>query len=69
MEAGAIHRPCLASEAETWSASVDSCGESVMLMLPEEETLLRGRGEPPSGDLQSTISARGQCGPWPVRGS
>lgn len=60
----AAHRPCLAREADTSSASVDSCGESVMLMLPEEDTLLRRRGDPSVemlGDLY-TISA-----PWSVR--
>lgn len=58
------HRPCLASEAVTWSASVDSCGDSFMLMLPEEETLLRGRGEP-SADMQGDLTT--MSAPWSVR--
>lgn len=52
------HKPCLASDADTWSARVESCGGSAMLMLPEEETVLR-----PCGDSsRDTISA-----PWSVR--
>lgn len=39
------HKPCLARDADTSSASVASWGESTMLMLPVEETLLRRRGE------------------------
>lgn len=58
------HRPCLAREAVTWSASVDSCGDSLMLMLPEEETLLRGRGEP-SADTQGDLTT--MSAPWSVR--
>lgn len=53
-----IHKPCLASEADTWSASVDSCGESAMLMLPEEDTVLSCWGE----SSKEMISA-----PWSVR--
>lgn len=53
-----LHKPCLASEADTWSASVDSWGGSVMLMLPEDETVLSCCGESSS----ETISA-----PWSVR--
>lgn len=34
------HKPCLASEALTSSARVESCGGSAMLMLPEDETVL-----------------------------
>lgn len=44
-DAAPHHKPCLASEADTSSANVASCGESTMLMLPVEETLLRRRGE------------------------
>lgn len=40
------HKPCLAREAETWSASVASCGDSIMLMLPVEDMLLSRQGEP-----------------------
>lgn len=53
-----LHKPCLAREAETWSASVDSWGESVMLMLPEDDTVLSWWGE----SSKETISA-----PWSVR--
>lgn len=53
-----VHKPCLAREADTWSASVDSWGGSVMLMLPEDETVLSCCGESSS----ETISA-----PWSVR--
>lgn len=55
---GVVHKPCLASEADTWSASVESCGESAMLMLPEELTVLSCWGE----SSNETISA-----PWSVR--
>lgn len=55
---GCIHKPCLAREADTWSASVDSCGESAMLMLPEEDMVLSCWGE----SSKETISA-----PWSVR--
>lgn len=55
---GCVHKPCLASEADTWSASVESCGESAMLMLPEELTVLSWWGE----SSKETISA-----PWSVR--
>lgn len=53
-----IHRPCLAREADTWSASVDSCGESAILILPEEDMVLSWLGE----SSKETISA-----PWSVR--
>lgn len=53
-----IHKPCLAREADTWSASVESCGDSAMLMLPEEDTVLSWWGE----SSKETISA-----PWSVR--
>lgn len=53
-----VHKPCLAREADTWSASVESCGESVMLRLPEDDTVLSWRGE----SSRETISA-----PWSVR--
>lgn len=53
-----LHKPCLAREAETWSASVDSWGESAMLMLPEDDTVLSWWGE----SSKETISA-----PWSVR--
>lgn len=57
------HRPCLAREAETWSASIDSGGVSVMFWLPGDDTLLRRRaGEPPAMISTGTISA-----PWSVR--
>ncbi len=52
------HKPCLASDADTWSARVESCGGSAMLMLPEEETVLRPYDE----SSRDTISA-----PWSVR--
>lgn len=53
-----VHKPCLAREADTWSASVDSCGESAMLMLPEDDTVLSCCSE----SSRDTISA-----PWSVR--
>lgn len=55
---GRVHKPCLAREADTWSASVESCGESVMLRLPEEDTVLSCWGE----SSREMISA-----PWSVR--
>ncbi|KAJ0060366.1 hypothetical protein NL108_010167 [Boleophthalmus pectinirostris] len=53
-----IHKPCLASEADTWSASVDSCGESAMLRLPEDDMVLSCCGD----SSREMISA-----PWSVR--
>lgn len=60
---GADHKPCLAREADTSSASVASWDESTMSMLPVEDTLLRCLGDvspDTTGDLY-TISA-----PWSV---
>ncbi len=59
-----IHKPCLARAAVTSSASVSSCGDSSMLMLPDEDMWLCRWGEvpPDSPSVSITISA-----PWSTR--
>lgn len=58
------HKPCLAKAAVTSSARVASCGDSSMLMLPEEDRWLWRCGDtvPDGPGDWVTISA-----PWSTR--
>lgn len=63
VDESSVHKPCLARAAETSSARVSNCGDSIMLRLPEEDRWLsRRRGGDSSPDRPGdwmTISA-----PW-----